>query len=160
MSNSYNIWYIPCICSPGNNLLISSNSFFRYGSPRSVDDMLDMYEENPVYELRKRAGPDSEHFSRSKKYYIDSMKNYHFRLNTFSLRFHDIFSFLFSESSPGIDKLVRKDCKGISIFSEPRASSTKWSQGINWWLAVDVCFWTTKDGQEMMWEFLKALKRH
>ena len=36
----------------------------------SVDDMLDGmngYEENPVYELRKRAGgPDTEHFARSK----------------------------------------------------------------------------------------------
>ena len=50
----------------------------RYGSPRSVDDMLDMYEENPVYELRKRAGPDSEHFSRSKQYWINSRKNHHF----------------------------------------------------------------------------------
>ena len=51
--------------------------FSRYGSPRSVDDMLDMYEENPVYELRKRAGPDSEHFSRSKICWINSMKNHH-----------------------------------------------------------------------------------
>ena len=41
---------------------------FRYGKPMSVDDMLDGYgyEGNPVYEVRKRGGPDSDHFSRSK----------------------------------------------------------------------------------------------
>ena len=40
----------------------------------SVDDMLDGmngYEENPVYELRKRAGgPDTEHFARSKIFMV------------------------------------------------------------------------------------------
>ena len=48
--------------------------FFRYGKPMSVDDMLDGmngYEENPVYELRKRAGgPDTEHFARSKIFMV------------------------------------------------------------------------------------------
>ena len=46
----------------------------------SVDDMLDGmngYEENPVYELRKRAGgPDTEHFARSKNLRLKNTNNH------------------------------------------------------------------------------------
>jgi len=85
----------------------------RYGSPRSVDDMLDMYEENPVYELRKRAGPDSEHFSRMNRrqeltnLYGKIVKEFPFLANQGLLR-------------PNDRKVSIDDLLSMSVFGQPK----------------------------------------
>ena len=64
-----------------------------------------------------------------------------------------------SESAPRINQLVRKDSQRVSIFSQPRTTSSKWSQDVHRWFAGYVSVWSTKDGQKMMREILKVLKR-
>jgi len=89
----------------------------RYGKPRSVDDMLDGmngYEENPVYELRKRAGgPDTEHFARMNRrqeltnLYGKIVKEFPFLANQGLLR-------------PNDRKMSIDDLLAMSVFGQPK----------------------------------------
>jgi len=87
----------------------------RYGKPMSVDDMLDGlgYEENPVYELRKRASYDTGHFQRMNRrqeltnLYGKIVKEFPFLANQGLLR-------------PNDRKMSIDDLLAMSVFGQPK----------------------------------------
>jgi len=87
----------------------------RYGKPMSVDDMLDGYgyEGNPIYEVRKRGGPDSDHFSRMNRrqeltnLYGKIVKEFPFLANQGLLR-------------PNDRKVSIDDLLSMSVFGQPK----------------------------------------
>ena len=101
----------------------------RYARPASAEELFDGYplaaEELDDLRLgnnqRKRSEP--EHFSRSK---IDISSDFKFVFNIKNslnvvVGLMLISLFFLSESSPGVDQLVWKNCEGVPIPGQPRS---------------------------------------